>query len=107
MHGAIHEEFRRLLAALNIGGRVLEIGATPDASTVLAIDLLDGTERVGVNISPPSHYKGFPILQANGNDLSVFPDRHFDCVLSNATLEHDRCFWKTCEEIRRVLRTDG
>jgi hypothetical protein len=107
MHGVMYSEFRRLISSLKIGGRVLEIGATPDPTTLLAIDLLDSEERIGVNINPPSFYKGFPILQANGNDLSIFPDRHFDCVLSNATLEHDRCFWKTCSEIRRILRVNG
>jgi SAM-dependent methyltransferase len=39
--------------------------------------------------------------------MSMFRDGWFHCVLSNATLEHDPFFWKTCAEIRRVLRHGG
>ncbi len=36
-----------------------------------------------------------------------FADEDFDAVVCNATLEHDRHFWKTVGEIHRVTRPGG
>jgi SAM-dependent methyltransferase len=107
MHPAIYSEFRSIVASLNIQGRVLEIGVNPRAASLLAMDLLQGTERVGLDLEGSKSVQGFEILEGNGNDMHMFADGHFDLVLSNAMLEHDPYFWKTCAEIRRVLRTGG
>jgi SAM-dependent methyltransferase len=107
MHSAVYAEFRRLLAPLDLSGPVLEIGATPTPDTLLAMDLLRGRERYGINIAPAAMIDGCQIMQGNGNDLSIFKDGYFACVVSNATIEHDPYFWKTCAEIRRVLRPGG
>jgi ubiquinone/menaquinone biosynthesis C-methylase UbiE len=107
MHPAIYSEFRSIVASLNIQGRVLEIGVNPRAASLLAMDLLQGTERVGLDLEGSKSVQGFEILEGNGNDMPMFADSHFDLVLCNAMLEHDRYFWKTCAEIRRVLRTGG
>ena len=107
MHSGVYAEFRRILAGLDLSGPVLEVGATPTQDTLLAMDLLHGRERYGVNIAPASSIDGCPIIQANANDLSFFEDGYFGCVVSNATIEHDPYFWKSCAEIRRVLRPGG
>jgi ubiquinone/menaquinone biosynthesis C-methylase UbiE len=39
--------------------------------------------------------------------MHCFPDERFDAVLCNAVLEHDRFFWKTLREVRRVVRRGG
>ena len=39
--------------------------------------------------------------------MAFFPDQRFDVVLCNAVLEHDRFFWETLAEIRRVTRAGG
>jgi SAM-dependent methyltransferase len=89
-----------------IRGRVLEIGVSSSDASLLAMNLLQGQERVGLDLKG-SAYDGFDILEGNGNDMHMFPASHFDLVMCNATFEHDRFFWKTCSEIRRVLRTGG
>lgn len=107
MHSAVYAEFYRIVAGLDLSGPVLEVGATPSPDTLLAMDLLRGRERYGVNIAPASSFDGCPIIQANGNDLSFFEDGYFACVVSNATIEHDPYFWRSCAEMRRVLRPGG
>lgn len=107
MHPTVHATFRDIVQRLRIHGRILEIGAVPSNDSLLALDLLEGTERIGVNIEGNVNFGGFEIVEANSNDMSMFPDAHFDCVLSNATIEHDPFFWKTCSEVRRVLRVGG
>lgn len=107
MDRVIFGAFRDILSSLHIVGPVLEIGAVPSADSLLSIDLLEGLERVGVNIDGNTRFNGFDIIEANSNDLCMFPDGYFDCVLSNATIEHDPFFWKTCSEVNRVLRAGG
>ena len=104
MHPTIYQEIRQIVSSLKPKGRILEVGAVPNAESLLAMDELRGEDCVGVNIEGNSEFGGFKILKANGNDLSMFPTGHFDLVLSNATIEHDPFFWKTCAEMRRVLR---
>jgi SAM-dependent methyltransferase len=107
MHSIIYNEFREIIRALEVKGRVLEVGAVPSEISLLAMDILQAEDRVGLNIQGNVEFGGFTIVEANGNDMSMFPTGHFDCVLSNATLEHDPFFWKTCAEMRRVLRVGG
>jgi len=108
MHPVIFHAFDEICRVRRVGGAVLEIGATPDASTLLNLPALAGAaERVGVNLAAPARFGGFDILQADANDLALFPDRRFDTVLCNAVLEHDPFFWKTLAEIRRVTRPGG
>jgi len=103
MHPRVFQEFEKLCATHGAGGEVLEIGAVPHPDTLLCLEALSGAPRkVGVNIEPACRYRDFEIVQADANDLAVFPDRSFDTILCNATLEHDRFFWKTLAEIRRV-----
>jgi ubiquinone/menaquinone biosynthesis C-methylase UbiE len=39
--------------------------------------------------------------------MSIFKDNEFDCVLCNAVLEHDKFFWKSISEMKRVLKDNG
>jgi SAM-dependent methyltransferase len=107
MHPVVYNEFREILSALKVKGRILEVGAVPSAKSLLAMDILRAEKRVGLNIEGNVGFGGFDIVEANGNDMSMFPTGYFDCVLSNATIEHDPFFWKTCAEIRRTLRVGG
>jgi SAM-dependent methyltransferase len=108
MHVRIYAEFRKIVSELRPSGRVLEIGAVADASSLLAMpELSQATELVGINLAPASSYKNFAIVSGNANHMPMFPDARFDCVLCNATLEHDPYFWLTCGEIRRVIKQGG
>ena len=108
MHPAVFEIFETICRPRSIRGTVLEIGATPDKFTLLNLPSLVGAkEKIGVNKSGASRFKDFDILKVDANDMTCFPDQHFDAVLCNAVLEHDRFFWKTLAEIRRVVRAGG
>ena len=37
----------------------------------------------------------------------MFKEEYFNCVLCNSTLEHDKNFWKSIFEMRRVLKKKG
>ena len=47
------------------------------------------------------------IIQANANDMHMFENDSFEAVVCNSTLEHDRYFWKTIDEIHRVTASNG
>lgn len=87
-------------------GRVLELGAVPTPDTLLALPQLANAERIGLNLRPASSFAGASIMQGNANEMP-FEDNSFDMVLCNAMLEHDKAFWKTLSEIRRVCRAGG
>jgi ubiquinone/menaquinone biosynthesis C-methylase UbiE len=87
---------------------VLEIGATPDDSTLLNLPSLNSArEKIGINLAGASRHNDFSIIEANANAMTCFPDQCFDVVLCNAVFEHDPFFWKSLREIRRVTKSGG
>lgn len=112
MHPAIYRRFEELFREYPpAGNEILEIGATANVSeTLLTIfkNISDNYHCVGINSmvdsadNPP-----YTLVQCNGNDMSIFADESFDAVLCNAVLEHDKFFWKTIAEVRRVLKPGG
>jgi len=62
---------------------------------------------VGINLDGPYEFRDFRILRGNANAMDCFADERFDLVLCNAMLEHDKFFWRTLAEIRRVTRPGG
>jgi SAM-dependent methyltransferase len=108
MHSAVYELFDDICRAHDILGTVLEIGATPDDSTLLTLPSLHrAAEKIGINKSGESRFKEFVIRAVDANDMGCFPSQSFDAVLCNSVLEHDPFFWKTLAEIRRVTRIGG
>jgi len=108
VHPAVFQVFDELCRPHNLSGAVLEIGATPDESTLLNLPSLAGaSEKIGLNKAGASRFKGFSILEADANAMICFPDQRFNAVLCNSVLEHDRFFWKTLAEIRRVTKPGG
>ncbi len=106
MHPGEFAAFDRICRERGAGGDVLELGATPDASTLLCLPALAGARsRIGVNLAGDASFDGFRIVGANANDLgSRFADASFDTVLANSLLEHDPKFWRTLAEMRCVAR---
>ena len=87
--------------------RVLEVGAS--SWTLLASPVFGSAHCIGLNLSIPTHkgalaHSGYVV--ANGNRLP-FASATLDCVLSSSVLEHDKYFWRSTSEIRRVLRPGG
>jgi SAM-dependent methyltransferase len=105
MHPRQYAEMERVCAARGAGGAVLEIGAVPSEDSLLCMSCLAAAvEKIGISLDGPSRYRDFEILNVNSNAMDCFPDRRFDTVLCNSTLEHDLFFWKTLAEIRRVAK---
>jgi SAM-dependent methyltransferase len=107
MHPAVFKAFDDICHRRQVRGAVLEIGATPDESTLLNLPSLANTQKTGINRTGPARFRDFEIREADANRLDCFADGTFDAVLCNAVLEHDRFFWKSLAEIRRVVRVGG
>ncbi|HEV2695023.1 MAG TPA: methyltransferase domain-containing protein [Verrucomicrobiae bacterium] len=108
MHPDIFQAFENLCRPLGLRGSVLEVGATPDASSLLNLPALAAVhEKIGLNLSRAGRFKDYSIIEGNANAMTCFPDNRFDAVLCNATLEHDPFFWKSIAEIRRVTKSGG
>ena len=108
MEKKVFEAFEKICGTREIRGSVLEIGATPDELSLLNMRALDKvTEKIGIDLDGPYHFNGFVILKGNANAMIDFSDERFDAVLCNAVLEHDKYFWKTIAEIKRVTKPGG
>jgi SAM-dependent methyltransferase len=107
MHPRIYQEFEKICTERPIRGSVLEIGALPSDESLLTMRSLDHvTSKIGIDLNEPREYKDFKILQGNSNAME-FADNSFDAVLCCSTLEHDKFFWKTVAEIKRVTKPGG
>jgi SAM-dependent methyltransferase len=105
MHPRIYQEFERICADRSIRGSVLEVGAVPSDQSLLCMKSLEqASEKIGIDLDGPHEYKGIKIVKGNANAMDCFPDKRFDTVICNATLEHDKYFWKTLAEIKRVAK---
>jgi SAM-dependent methyltransferase len=108
MHYRIFNEYERICGQMNFAGSVLEVGAIPSGKSLLCMQaLVKATEKVGINLIGPKRFKDFDILKGNSNAMTMFEDNRFDLVLCNALLEHDKYFWKTLSEIKRVTKKGG
>jgi SAM-dependent methyltransferase len=108
MHPRIYQEFEKICTERPIRGSVLEIGAMPNDQSLLAMKCLDGaTSKVGIDLEGPHEFKDFKIVKGNSNSMDCFPDNTFDAILCSSTLEHDKYFWKTLSEIKRVTKPGG
>lgn len=108
MHPKIYEEFERICSKRKITGSVLEVGATPSSKSLLRMkSLVNVTEKVGINLDGPHELEDYKIHKGNANSMDMFDDEQFDAVFCNAMLEHDKFFWKTLSEIRRVTKPNG
>ena len=100
MHPAVFQTFEEILRSYAVHGDVMEIGATPDDSTLLNLPALAAArKKIGINKVGASRHNDFSILEADANAMTCFPEQSFDAVLCNAVLEHDPFFWKTLAEI--------
>lgn len=112
MHPALYSRFEQLFREYPpAGNEILEIGATANVSeTLLTLfkSVSGDYHCVGINIEFNSGDNlPYTLIQCNGNDMSIFEDESFDAVACNAVLEHDRFFWKTITEVRRILKPGG
>jgi SAM-dependent methyltransferase len=88
--------------------RALEVGGLMGAASLLRFPELAGAERYCLNLYEMPSEDGITAVKGNANDMRhVFRSNWFDLVLCCATLEHDKSFWRSVEEMRRVLKPGG
>ena len=88
--------------------RALEIGGLMGENSLLRFPELAGAERYCLNLVEMPSDGEITAVTGNANDMrGVFDDDHFDLVLCCATLEHDKRFWLTVGEMKRVLKPGG
>ncbi len=89
-------------------GKVLEIGTYH--WSLLDLKKFIDSERVGVNISFTDKEREIltkhTLVECNANRMP-FSDNEFDCVLACSVFEHDKYFWKSVEEVRRITKKGG
>ncbi len=112
MHPAIYSRFGELFREYPPPGNdILEIGATSNTSaTLLSLfqDISKSYHCVGINIEVrPVENLPYSLIECNANNMEIFDDDSFDAVACNAVLEHDKFFWKTVAEVKRVLKPGG
>jgi SAM-dependent methyltransferase len=76
-------------------------------NSLLRAPQLARAERYCLNLVDMPSRDGITSVKGNANRLDAFEDGWFDLVMSNATLEHDKHFWLSLAEMKRVLRPGG
>jgi SAM-dependent methyltransferase len=87
--------------------RVLEVGGVMGEGSLLRFPELAGAERYCLNLVAMPSDDGITAVKGNANDMSMFKRDSFDLVVCCSTLEHDKRFWLSVAEMRRVLRPGG
>lgn len=104
MHRKIMRRFHSIIRDSGIRpGRALEVGGWAGDNSLLNVQELRDAERFCINLQDVPSGNGIVAVTGNANSMRMFADDSFDLVMSNATLEHDRCFWLSVAEMKRVL----
>ncbi|MFN2488429.1 MAG: sulfotransferase [Actinomycetota bacterium] len=108
MHPRIQAKFVEIIRTSGVQpGRALEVGGYVNEKSLLLAPELEGADRYCLNLNRMRTDTAIKPVVGNSNEMRMFEDASFDLVLSNATLEHDKYFWRSLAEIRRVTRPGG
>ena len=108
----IADAIHQIIIDQQVRGKVLDIGGGTNEWSPLHFPYFrenaGDVELTGVNLdeTQTGTFGNFRVVLANAHDIP-FGSAVFDCVISNAMLEHDPEFWLTLREIRRVLKVGG
>ena len=87
--------------------RALEVGGLMGEDSLLRFPELAGAERYCLNLVDLPSEDGITAIKGNANDMRQFEDGMFDLVVCCSTLEHDKRFWLSLAEMKRVLAPGG
>jgi SAM-dependent methyltransferase len=87
--------------------RALEVGGLMGEDSLLRFPELAGAERYCLNLVELPSDEQITAVTGNANDMDVFKKDWFDLVLCCSTLEHDKRFWLSVAEMKRVMRPGG
>lgn len=83
--------------------KILEIGSL-DINGGVRKFFTDANEYVGIDMQEG---KGVDKVLEAHDILKVWPKENFDIVLCLEMLEHDNAFWKTINDIHKILKRGG
>jgi SAM-dependent methyltransferase len=114
MHPKVNDIYQELAEKYAMKGPFLEIGVGAKMDSILSGSYFQGKpERFATNLSDKeiadegSEAK-IQFTRCNSQNMrEVFSDGQFATVLSNAVLEHDKYFWRSLDEMKRVLAPGG
>lgn len=108
VHPLIKQRFETIVRETGVRPRrALEVGGLTGPKSLLRMPELRAAERYSLNLKQMPSRGGITAVTGTANRMDPFADASFDLVLCNATLEHDRRFWLSVEEMRRVLEPGG
>jgi SAM-dependent methyltransferase len=88
--------------------QALEVGGLMGSDSLLRFPELAGAQRYCLNLVELPSDGEITAVTGNANDMrDVFEDDRFDLVVCSATLEHDKRFWLSVGEMKRVLKPGG
>jgi SAM-dependent methyltransferase len=101
--------FQAMGEKYEMAGPYLEVGSAGGPRAILSGRYFkERPDRFAINLLDVQPGKDIAFRKGNANDMhALFPDDKFRTVLSNAVLEHDRYFWRSIEEMKRVLAPGG
>ena len=104
----IAAEFRRFAERQDAVAPYLELGVIDPAVSALTGGTFSGERHLlGPALDPGADADGLHRHRGEPSDLGQFGDGQFQTVLWNDALVHDRRFWHTLDELRRVLAPGG
>lgn len=105
----IYQHYQRLAKKYDFKGPYLEVGAAPGGKAIMAGRAFSGKpDRKAINLDVHPQEDGIEFIQCNSNDMrGTFADASFNTIFSNAVLEHDKYFWLSLAEMKRVLAPGG
>jgi SAM-dependent methyltransferase len=87
--------------------RALEVGGLMGEDSLLRFPELAGAERFCLNLVDLPSDDQVTAVKGDANDMRQFGRDSFDLVVCCSTLEHDKRFWLSVAEMKRVLRPGG
>jgi SAM-dependent methyltransferase len=115
MHPRVHQTYQKLAEKYEMNGPFLEIGAGSNAAAILSGSYFQGKPgRFATNLSDmdftdeTDDTTKIQFIRCNSQNMrGVFADGQFATVLCNAVIEHDKYFWRSLDEMKRVLAPGG
>ena len=107
-HPELQKRIRGLVRKSGIDPeRVLEVGGYVDKRSLMRSKKLRNADRWCINLVDQPEGTGINHVVGNSNHMPMFEDESFDIVMSCAVHEHDKYFWLSMAEMKRVLRPGG
>ena len=113
MHPKVNEAFQKLAEKYELNAPFLEIGVTDRDSAILSGEYFQNKlERFATNLTEQEILEAdetaIHLVRCNSNNMAgVFDDGHFNTILSNNVIENDKYFWRSLDEMKRILAPGG